>query len=381
MENITVVFCFNDRYCTLAAGAIASLIKNTTLKYSYDIYIIHNDISDLNIFRLNKINNKQNVKIIFRRVNLKSYFTGDFFIWRDNFSKDTYTRLFLHKILPSIDKVLYLDGDLIITSDIADLYNVDISHYSLAAAQDIDAMQGPEILLSRKISNNLPEEIRKYENRWNYYTQYLGFSQKEIENYFNAGVILINLQRARKILDRAYELLENIYLGQDQCILNILFKNDKLILDNRYNVGCGEVDKFVNDHGKLPDIIHYWAHSKPSNSMSSKWASEYWRAIRDTDFYYPALDSLVNNKLGAVKSNIKDQINQVKDSLSNPCTLEDLYYNLRRTHKVQRRRRYLRVIIKLLVDSKKYKKLKRDPGRFFGDSKSAFIRLLGRYYI
>lgn len=125
---------------------------------------------------MNKLNNKSNVKIIFQRVDLKSYFSREFFIFRNDFSKNSYTRLFLHKILPFLEKVLYLDGDLIITSDIADLYNVDISHYSVAAVLDIDAMQGPEILISRKISENRPEEIRKYENRWNYYTQYLGFS-------------------------------------------------------------------------------------------------------------------------------------------------------------------------------------------------------------
>ena len=40
----------------------------------------------------------------------------------------------------------------------------------------------------------------------------------------------------------------------------------------------------------------------------------------------------------------------------------------------------LRRFIKLIVDKRRYKKLKTDPERFFADSKSKFIRFLQRYY-
>ena len=40
----------------------------------------------------------------------------------------------------------------------------------------------------------------------------------------------------------------------------------------------------------------------------------------------------------------------------------------------------LRRFIKLMVDKRRYKKLKTDPERFFADSKSRFIRFLQRYY-
>lgn len=40
----------------------------------------------------------------------------------------------------------------------------------------------------------------------------------------------------------------------------------------------------------------------------------------------------------------------------------------------------VRLIIKLLVNKKKYKKFKRDPYRFFADSKSSLIKRLGRYF-
>ena len=48
---------------------------------------------------------------------------------------------------------------------------------------------------------------------------------------------------------------------------------------------------------------------------------------------------------------------------------------------VEIQHRFLRVIIKLLVSKKRYKKLKRDPVNFFKDSKSGFIKYLGRFYL
>lgn len=45
-----------------------------------------------------------------------------------------------------------------------------------------------------------------------------------------------------------------------------------------------------------------------------------------------------------------------------------------------KRHRILRMVIKCLVDKKRYKKLKRDPGSFFSDSQSTIIKLLGKFY-
>lgn len=49
-------------------------------------------------------------------------------------------------------------------------------------------------------------------------------------------------------------------------------------------------------------------------------------------------------------------------------------------YKYRHRKRFIRIIIKLLVNKQRYKKFKRDPGRFFGDSKSSVIKYLGRLY-
>ena len=40
--------------------------------------------------------------------------------------------------MPDYNKILYLDCDIIVNSDISELYNINIDDYMLAAAQDPD---------------------------------------------------------------------------------------------------------------------------------------------------------------------------------------------------------------------------------------------------
>ena len=369
MDTVSVAFCFNDAYCTIAAGAISSLINNSSSEYKYNIYIVHNDITEKNQYLINSLCNKDNVVIKFIEFDLSGEIVGSLHT-RKRFSVHVYFRLFLHKILPSLDKILFLDGDIIITSDIANLYNTDISNYSVAAVPEYTvARVSEERLKAYKIPKDSPEDIKCYDNLDNYFRNYLNFSKEELFNYFNAGVLLINLNKAGEKLDKAPKMLEKNYFGQDQDVLNIIFKEDTLLLDQRYNTFCAHIPQFVQEHGRLPDIIHYYTATKPDKTMTRPGDSIYWETIAKTEFYYPLLERF-----------IKEKIDQKPDKINDPKTIENLFYDLKRFGKIHRRRKIIRLLVRVLVNGRKYGKLKRDPGRFFADSKSAFIRFLGRYY-
>lgn len=49
--------------------------------------------------------------------------------------------------------------------------------------------------------------------------------------------------------------------------------------------------------------------------------------------------------------------------------------------RIETKRRFFRILLKILVDKRKYKKLKRDYKQFFSDSQSQIIRLIGKYYL
>lgn len=152
-------------------------------------------------------------------------------------SISTYYRIFMSEILPSdIDKVLFLDGDIIIRSSLKELWDTDVTGYPLAACTDMD--EG---------------EITRY-NR-------LGYSSSL--GYFNAGVLLINLKywRENNVLTQFLEFInktpERIKFC-DQDVLNYFFCHNKLNLPLKFNCQSGILlnFEFINiDFFKYRDEI------------------------------------------------------------------------------------------------------------------------------
>lgn len=162
----------------------------------------------------------------------------------------TYYRLFLTEILPNtIDKILYLDGDIIVRKSLLPLWNTDLSNYAIAAAIDID-----------------PERTNSY-NRLNY-DPCLG--------YFNAGVLLINLRywREYNVINDFSVFIRMHYnniVFHDQDVLNYTFRDKKLLLPIIYNL---QRDFFLKkqyykhkenifEACKDPVIVHYSGGQKP----------------------------------------------------------------------------------------------------------------------
>ncbi|MFN8282849.1 MAG: glycosyltransferase family 8 protein [Chitinophagales bacterium] len=141
-----------------------------------------------------------------------------------------YYRIFLPEILDnSIEKVLYLDVDMIINADISELYNTDISAYALAAA-DEENENAVHLL-------NIPFEY----------------------NYFNSGVLLMNLKKFREentIQKLSQFILENEekLFSWDQDAFNAVLYKDRFTLDHKWNVTLGVA---LNLKETQPNIVHY----------------------------------------------------------------------------------------------------------------------------
>ena len=167
-----------------------------------------------------------------------------------------YYRLVLTKILPeTINKALYLDGDVIVRHSLTPLWNTDLQNYAVAAATDMSS-----------------ERIENY-NRLKYPLS-LG--------YFNSGVLLINLKywREHDVINTFFNYMRNCYrdirLG-DQDVLNVVFRDKKIGLPIKYNLQHGFLTKQIGfDYWKYekellearkdPVIVHYTGIDKPWNT-------------------------------------------------------------------------------------------------------------------
>jgi lipopolysaccharide biosynthesis glycosyltransferase len=172
----------------------------------------------------------------------------------DTISLASYNRLLLPGVLPdALDRVIYLDCDLVVLHDLADLWETDIGGHSLGSVRE---------LLERARYASAPSGVRRYRE--------LGL-RADLE-LFNAGVMLINLARWRETLlgPRAFHYLREAgseLRWHDQEALNVVVAGDWLPLDLRWNVTMhayrGEPDPSLVGLVERPRIVHYNAAIKP----------------------------------------------------------------------------------------------------------------------
>lgn len=212
-ENIIpIVLACDDNYAKYAAVTIASIMANSLKNNTYKIYILTEKLEENNIRLLNEqISKKTNFSLDL--INVSGIDFSQFYIVPDSYINiSTYYRFFIADLLPQYDKLVYLDCDLVVNADIANLYNQDLGNYILGAVKDT--------VLNGDLSESLKE----------YYNEILKLS---IENwdYFNAGVILFNTKIMREInfssilVNKLKEIKEPFY--QDQDILNVCVSGNK----------------------------------------------------------------------------------------------------------------------------------------------------------
>lgn len=209
---MNVLFSSDNNYARHLGVAIYSLLSHNTSIPLIRIYVIENNISLDNITKLNQLissfGNAEVILIPFKK-------------WADSLhlnllwpiSLSSYARLFVGEMLPSdIERVLYLDCDMLVRGDISDLWNSDLGDNPVGAVQD----QVSETAKTR-IALDLSDQ------------------------YFNAGLLLINLKKWRNegLGDKCVQFIE-AHEGQvmhhDQGVLNGVLKKQWFRLPLKYNV-------------------------------------------------------------------------------------------------------------------------------------------------
>lgn len=147
----------------------------------------------------------------------------------NHISKATYYRLMISDLLPDVDKVIYLDCDIVVNGSISELWNTDITDYAMAAVLQIG--HGFE-------------------------AERLGYPMSY--GYFNAGVNMLNLQYFREynVKESLFEYAgENIdkLLYNDQDILNAVLYDKCLHIMPMWNMTSMAYDPYLSHRGDSKD--------------------------------------------------------------------------------------------------------------------------------
>ena len=177
---------------------------------------------------------------------------GDQLRMLSHITVSTMDRLFLPELLSDVDKVLYLDTDILVQADVADLYEIDLGDHVLAAKQSNLRTWKNVVRLVTRASMSLPPEKAWALRRRLHHTHHLNAPT------FNAGVILLNLQlmREERFTDEYLHLVEN-YAFNDQDVLNVYAGERVTYLDSAWNHVPNQ------DFYEVPRIIHWAGPCKP----------------------------------------------------------------------------------------------------------------------
>lgn len=262
LNTIPIFFTVDDKYVPFLAVALQSLIENSSEKNYYLIKILYTSITEENQEKIKKYE-KENVNIEFVDLNYYINKIKNKLYTRDYYSVTTYFRLFIPNLYPQYNKALYLDCDIVLLADVAELYNIDMGDNLVAAAPD--------------------DVIQKIEVFQEYVEKVVGVA--DYRNYFNAGVLLMNLDELRKFdfQEKFLYSLEKIKfaVAQDQDYLNRLCKGRVEIISNVWDKMPISNDTDTNDL----KLIHYNLAFKPWHFEDILYKEYFWKYAKKTEFF------------------------------------------------------------------------------------------------
>lgn len=209
-----IALCHDNNYAPYSSVVIASIIDHNP-EEEITFHLLHTDLTKERCDIIKSwVESFKGKKVCFYQMKKESF--SDFPIDEHTYlDYGAYIRLYLGECLKQIDKVLYLDCDVIVNGSLCELWNTDISDYAVAGVRD-----------------RINDYIRVY-NRLDY---------QMCEGYINSGMMLINLKRWReddffkKAQQLACEKGASVLKNHDQDIINAIYHGQILMLPFRYNL-------------------------------------------------------------------------------------------------------------------------------------------------
>ncbi len=306
--EMNIALGFDKGYLPHGAATIKSIIENNKNVRINFLIMINNSINGLDKYLLKNMIGKQNTVQFVDMDNLfKNQFEG---CWS--------TAMYYPLILSSIckdDKILFLDADTIITGNLVDFYKTNLSNIYCAAVRDWGLnIQRKKSNITLKINNNgATMSIADFMHKK------LKFSESDCLNYFNSGVLLLNLKKIRKdnLEKQMIQYVENNDLMfPDQDVLNLFFKDCVKLLPYNYNyqiVGEYVIDIFDEEdkknynmyirENKKPLIIHFI--NKPFRNINKVPLGDKYYFYRNKTFWAFTIDENLRKKIIRLKFSTK----------------------------------------------------------------------------
>ena len=238
-EKISIALCTDENLVKHIGTLLYSVDENTSS--FVDAYIIYDNLSEKSLKKLillNDILSTVTVHMV-RVLDKQQEKLSKISLKNNGLPVTSYYRFILADLLPSLDRIIYLDVDTLALRDLTELWRTDLEGKFIGVVKDT------------LINPNVAQKI-----------------VSERKSYFNSGMLLMDLNLFRKydicsdLVDFAVDIAESCEYG-DQDILNYYFIDGYKLLDTKWN--CGK--KFLEDREKEVGIVHFYGVEKPWNNI------------------------------------------------------------------------------------------------------------------
>lgn len=239
-DEINISFTINDSYIDHCCVVIKSILQNCSKEYKINFFILSEELSNKNKRKFSKIMNNNFSNVEFIKMEIEDFSNLPVTKY-SHYCVVNYFRIKIPSLLPHIDKMIYLDSDILVNTDISKLWNIPLEENYLACIED-------EISETKRIQKlvKAPEDYK----------------------YYNSGVLVLNCKQWRenniekKLFEFGKKFYNQIYLP-DQDLLNIVINKNILYLDKAWNT---QVNFTLESNPTLDldkiKIIHYIGEKK-----------------------------------------------------------------------------------------------------------------------
>jgi lipopolysaccharide biosynthesis glycosyltransferase len=296
-QGVPLVITIDDGYCLQAVVMLTSLMENAEENTFYKIdVLVPNEFSEDSKKKILSIQETygKNCKIEF--INMKNCFTNSYI--SKHFTNTVYYRLRIPDVLQTRKRCIYLDADMIVNSDLTELYDVDLHDKWLGGVAD-----------SVRGYKNEKERVKRESYR-------KSFEIESLQEYINSGVLLLDLDVLRKNnIEEKFEAFLKKYKDpsqHDQTVINSVCYGKILSLPLKFNTQAfmythkaygKDEEKFSQifpqkeweEAWENPRIIHF-AGEKPWNDPSTFWIEKWWNTARKTQYWKEIVEKFRTTK-------------------------------------------------------------------------------------
>lgn len=270
--TIHIALTFDDNFWAPAFATMRSVCLFTHRRDELVFHLLHRTLKNEHKTDLERIRDEFPVELRWYDLDQSAMFRDIASRMPENrrLSNIVYARLLIDRLVgPDVERILYLDCDMLVRDDIGLLFNVDLGGHSIAAVRDTS---GAFITGQRDLLKN--RDIFD-----------------PADPYFNAGLVLIDIGRWREAdivrhMEEAYAsgVMQRIYYDQD--LLNLIFRRKWLNLPWRWNV----IDARPMHEGLDPAIAHYTGEAKPWGLLAGIFRSvafaRFYRHVMTNELFY-----------------------------------------------------------------------------------------------